>query len=140
LSCGSYSACHCTPRAKVEASAILIASIVIAAVAWIFGPWNSATSLRAWLRSLTGRVEDSRWRLGVQIGAGVIAVVLVIILASLDDPSLWVALLLAVIAALAAVVAASALRRGPTPAVAGDHSIDDADDTVPAASARLPRA
>ena len=77
--------------------------------------WKSATSLRAWLRGLTGRVEDSRWRLGLQVGAGVIAVVLVIILVSLDDPSLWVALLLAVIAALAAVVAASALRRGPRP-------------------------
>jgi len=124
-----------TVNLRSTVRAILIASIVIAAVAWIFGPWNSATSLRAWLRSLTGRVEDSRWRLGVQIGAGVVAVVLVIILVSLDDPSLWVALLLAVIAALAAVVAASALRRGPTPAVAGDHSVDNADDTVTTASA-----
>ena len=47
-------------RATIRA--ILIASIVIAAVAWSwsFSPWKSATALRAWLRSLTGRVEDSR--------------------------------------------------------------------------------
>jgi len=108
-------AAQLTVNLRSTIRAILIASVVIAAVAWIFSPWQSATSLRAWLRGLTGRVEDSRWRLGIQIGAGVIAVVLVIILVSLDDPSLWVALLLAVIAALAAVVAASALRRGPRP-------------------------
>jgi len=110
-------AAQLTVNLRATGRAILIASIVIAAVAWIFSPWKSATALRAWLRSLTGRVEDSRWRLGIQIAAGVVAIVLVLILVSLDDPSLWLALLLAVIAALAAVVAASALRRGTTPAV-----------------------
>ena len=110
-------AAQLTVNLRATGRAIIIASIVIAAVAWIFSPWKSATALRAWLRGLTGRVEDSRWRLGIQIAAGVVAVVLVLILVSLDDPSLWVALLLAVIAALAAIVAASALRRGPAPAV-----------------------
>ena len=122
-------AAQLTVNLRATIRAILIASIVIAAVAWIFSPWKSATALRAWLRSLTGRVEDSRWRLGIQIGAGVIAVVLVLILVSLDDPSLWAALLLGVIAALAAVVAASALRRGPTAAVAGQS---EAHETVDA--------
>ena len=36
--------------------------------------------------------------MGIQIGAGLIEVVLVLVLVSLDDPSLWVALLLGVIA------------------------------------------
>ena len=112
-------AAQLTVNLRATGRAIIIASIVIAAVAWIFSPWKSATALRAWLRSLTGRVEDSRWRLGIQIAAAVVAVVLVLILVSLDDPSLWLALLLAVVAALAAVVAASALRRDTTPAVAG---------------------
>jgi hypothetical protein len=66
--------------------------------------------------------------LGIQIAAGVIAVVLVLILVSLDDPSLWVALLLAVIAALAAVIAASALRRAPTAAVAGPPEVHETVD------------
>ena len=108
-------AAQLTVNLRATGRAILIASVVVAAVAWIFSPWKSATALRAWLRSLTGRVEDPRWRLGIQIGAAVIAVVLVLILVSLDDPSLWVALLLGVIAALAAVVAATALRSPPTP-------------------------
>ena len=121
-------AAQLTVNLRASVRAILIASIVIAAVAWIFSPWKSATALRAWLRSLTGRVEDSRWRLGIQIGAGVVAVVLVLILVSLDDPSLWVALLLAVIAALAAVIAASALRRGPTAPVAGRPEVHETVD------------
>jgi len=58
----------------------------------------------------------------------VVAVVLVLILVSLDDPSLWVALLLAVIAALAAVIAASALRRGPTAPVAGRPEVHETVD------------
>ena len=64
----------------------------------------------------------------IQIGAGLIAVVLVLVLVSRDDPSLWVALLLGVIAALAAVVAASALRRGPTGAVAGPPEVHETVD------------
>ncbi|HYN71636.1 MAG TPA: hypothetical protein VES60_03965 [Nakamurella sp.] len=121
-------AAQLTVNLRATIRAILIASIVIAAVAWIYSPWKSATALRAWLRSLTGRVQDSRWRLGIQIAAGVIAVVLVLILVSLDDPSLWVALLLGVIAALAAVVAASALRRGPTAAVTGPPEVQETVD------------
>jgi len=53
-------AAQLTVNLRASIRAILIASVVIAAVAWIFSPWKSATALRAWLRSLTGRVEDSR--------------------------------------------------------------------------------
>ena len=53
-------AAQLTVNLRATIRAILIASIVIAAVAWTSSPWKSATALRAWLRSLTGRVEDSR--------------------------------------------------------------------------------
>ena len=66
--------------------------------------------------------------MGIQIGAGLIAVVLVLVLVSRDVPSLWVALLLGVIAALAAVVAASALCPGPTAAVPGQPEVHETVD------------
>ena len=59
------------------------------------------------------RVQDSRWFLAFRIAGAVVALTLVLVLLSLDTTSLWLALLLAVLAGLAAVVALSPRRLTP---------------------------
>ena len=108
---------------------VLISAIVVAVVAFLFGPSSGATSLRAGVRGLAYRVQNSHARLAVQIVAGVIAVVLVVILVTLDDPGVLLALILAVLASLAGVIAASAFRRAPTAAVTDPVEAPAADRT-----------
>ncbi len=86
---------------------VLVLSAVISVLAWMFGRSRSARAVRGTVRGLAGRVQDSRWQWVVRIGAGVIALVLVLVLVSLDDPGLVAALVLAALAGLFALVAAS---------------------------------
>src|SRR6478609_7206619 len=90
---------------------IVIAAAVISLLAWMFGRSRSAVGLRTALRGLSGRVQDSRWQLAVRIAAGVIALVLVLVLVSASLSFVW-AVLVALLAGLAAVVAASS-PKGP---------------------------
>ncbi len=57
-------AAQLTVNLRATGRAILIASIVVAAVAWIFSPWKSATALRAWLR------ESDRTGRGLAVAVG----------------------------------------------------------------------
>ncbi len=86
---------------------VLVLSAVISVLAWMFGRSRSAAAVRNGVRGLAARVQDSRWQWVVRIGAGVIAAVLVLVLISLDDPGLVAALVLAALAGLFALVAAS---------------------------------
>lgn len=95
---------------------ILIVGSVVAAVAWMFGRSRSAVGLRAEIGALVNRVQDSRWFLAIRIAGAVIALTLVLVLLNLETTSLWLALLLAVLAGLAAVVAVSPQHHAVTTA------------------------
>ena len=73
-------------------------------------------------------VQDSRWFLAIRIAGAVVALTLVLVLLNLETTSLWLALLLAVLAGLAAVVAISP-RRHPA-AGAPPDAVADADRVV----------
>jgi len=90
---------------------IVIVAAVISLLAWMFGRSRSAVGLRTALRGLSGRVQDSRWQLAVRITAGVVALVLVLVLVSASLTFVW-AVVVALLAGLAAVIAASS-PRGP---------------------------
>ena len=105
---------------------IVVVAAVISVVAWLFGRSRSAVGLRAAVLGLTDRVQDSRWNIAVRVGAGVIALILVLVLISLDGPSLVWAVLLAVLAGLGALIAASPPRR-TAPALTGAHADVGAD-------------
>lgn len=100
---------------------ILILAAVVSLLAWLFGRSRSAVGLRTAVRGMSGRVQDSRWQLAVRIAAGVVALVLVLVLVSASLTFVW-AVLVALLAGLAAVVAASS-PRGPVSAepVRGDQ-------------------
>jgi len=89
---------------------ILILGAVVAALAWMFGRSRSAVGLRGEVAIAMNSVQDSRWFLAFRIAGAVVALTLVLVLLSLDTTSLWLALLLAVLAGLAAVVALSPRR------------------------------
>jgi hypothetical protein len=89
---------------------ILILGAVVAALTWMFGRSRSAVGLRGEIAVAMNRVQDSRWFLAFRIAGAVVALTLVLVLLSLDTTSLWLALLLAVLAGLAAVVALSPRR------------------------------
>jgi len=102
---------------------ILIVGSVVAALAWMFGRSRSAVGLRGEIAVAMDRVQDSRWFLAIRIAGAAVALTLVLVLLSLDTTSLWLALLLAVLAGLAAVVAVNP-RRHPTSAAAGDDDVN----------------
>ncbi|MEP6562466.1 MAG: hypothetical protein ABJD68_15495 [Nakamurella sp.] len=93
---------------------ILIVGAVVAALTWMFGRSSSAVGLRHEVGGAVNRVQDSRWFLAIRVAGAVLALALVLVLLSLDMTSLWLALLLAVLAGLFAVVAISP-RRHPDP-------------------------
>jgi len=105
---------------------ILILGSVVAALAWMFGRSRSAVGLRGEIAVAMNRVQDSRWFVAIRIAGAVVALTLVLVLLSLDTTSLWLALLLAVLAGLAAVVAISPRRHpeGPAPP---DEALSDSE-------------
>jgi hypothetical protein len=86
---------------------VAIVALVAAAVAWLFGGSRSATSVRTAVRTLRARVDGSSWGVVVRIAAALVAVVLVLILFTLDDPGVVLAVVLVFGAGLAAIVAAA---------------------------------
>lgn len=98
-----------------QVRALIGLAAVIAAVSWLFGRSRSATSLRRQAGQAAGLVRDPRWQLAVRVGAGVVAVALIIWLLSMDEPRVLWAVLLVLVAGLAAVIA---LRPGEPEVVA----------------------
>ncbi|MET0866030.1 MAG: hypothetical protein ABWZ98_16990 [Nakamurella sp.] len=109
---------------------ILIVGAVVAALAWMFGRSRSAVGLRQEIGSAVNRVQDSRWFLAIRIAGAVLALALVLVLLSLDTTSLWLALLLTVLAGIAAVVAISP-RRKPAGLAAAETAGDGQQAAVP---------
>lgn len=86
---------------------ILITGAVIAVVAWLFGRSRSAISLRSEVRSATSNIRDSRWHIVIRVLGAVVALFLVLILLTWENPGVLWAVVLALLAGLAAVVAIS---------------------------------
>ena len=86
---------------------ILISGAVIAVVAWLFGRSRSAVSLRSEVHSAMGSIRDSRWHIVIRAVGAVVALVLVLVLLSWENPGVLWAVVLALLAGLAAVVAIS---------------------------------
>lgn len=86
---------------------ILITGAVIAVVAWLFGRSRSAVSLRSEVRSATSNIRDSRWHIVIRVLGAVVALFLVLILLTWENPGVLWAVVLALLAGLAAVVAIS---------------------------------
>jgi len=86
---------------------ILISGAVIAVVAWLFGRSRSAVSLRSEVQSAMGSIRDSRWHIVIRALGAVVALILVLVLISWDNPGVLWAVVLALLAGLAAVVAIS---------------------------------
>jgi hypothetical protein len=108
---------------------IIVVAAVISVVAWLFGRSRSAVGLRRAVVGLADRVQDTTWGLVIRVGAGVVALVLVLVLVSLDNPGLVTAIVLALLAGLAAVIAANPhASRAPIPP--GDHAGLDASDNA----------
>ena len=97
---------------------VAVVSVVIAVLAWMFGRSRSASAVRSAVRRFTGGVQDERWQWVVRISAGVVAVVLAVVLVSLDDPRLVWALLLAAAAGVCALIAFAPRRHLDTPPTA----------------------
>jgi hypothetical protein len=110
---------------------ILVVSAVISVVTWLFGRSRSAVGLRSAVTGFSNQVENSKWQVVIRLGAGVVAVVLVLVLMSMDNPGLVTAVLLAVLAGLAALVAANPHRIAPVPAGAHAEVPVDAKAGVP---------
>ncbi len=96
---------------------VAVIGAVIAVLAWLFGRSRSATAVRQTVRGFFGGVQDTRWQWAVRIVAGVVAVVLAVILLTMNDPKLIWALLLSIGAGLAALIAFGP-RRAPVAPVA----------------------
>ena len=107
---------------------VAVIGAVIAVLAWLFGRSRSATSVRHAVRGLSGGVQDTRWQWVVRIAAGVVAVVLAVVLLTLENPTLIWALLLAVGAGLAALIAFAPRRRSPEIA---ETPVEPAPEPVP---------
>ena len=97
---------------------VLVVGAVIAVLAWMFGRSRSAGAVRTAIRRLTGGVQDARWQWVIRIAAGAVAVVLAVVLVSLDNPKLVQALLLAIGVGLFALIALGPRRRGVEPPAA----------------------
>ena len=95
---------------------IVVVGAVISVVAWLFGRSKSAVGLRGEVSALADRVRDSSWHLILRAGAAIVAIVLVVVLLSLENPGVLLAVLLALLAGLAAVVAVNPHRAAPTAA------------------------
>jgi hypothetical protein len=106
---------------------IVIVAAVLSLLAWLFGRSRSAVGLRTALRGMSGRVQDSRWQLAVRIAAGVVALVLALVLVSASLTFAW-AVVVALLAGLAAVIAASSPRG---PAVGATTAASAGDPVVP---------
>jgi len=87
--------------------ALVVVAAVVAAASWLFGRSRSARGLRRQTRELAGLVRDARCYLWVRVGAGVLAVALLIVLLSMDDPGVFWSVLLVLLAGLAVVIAVS---------------------------------
>ena len=108
---------------------IVVFSAIICVVAWMFGRSRSAVGLRSGVRGLADRVQNSTWNIVVRVAAGLIAVTSILVLVSLDNPGIVLALVLAVVAGLFAIVAASPQRVAP-PVASGAHSEMVGEDKV----------
>jgi hypothetical protein len=106
---------------------IVVVAAVICVVAWLFGRSRSAVGLRTSVRGLANRVQNSTWNIVVRVVAGLVALTLVLVLVSLDNPGIVLALVLALLAGLFAIVAASPQR---TERPIGQHADVGADDKV----------
>ncbi|HEY5879447.1 MAG TPA: hypothetical protein VIU11_11080 [Nakamurella sp.] len=102
-----------TGELRTDIRALVLVAAVVAAASWLFGRSRSANALRRQARETAGLVRDARWYLWVRIGAGLVAVGLLIWLLSMDDPRVVWAVLLVVLAGLAAVIAVSPGVGGP---------------------------
>src|SRR6478609_1627368 len=92
---------------QADIQALVVVAAVVAAASWLFGRSRSARGLRRQTRELAGLVRDARWYLWVRVGAGVLAVAMVIVLLSMDDPGVFWSVLLVLLAGLAVVIAVS---------------------------------
>jgi hypothetical protein len=111
---------------------VAVIGAVIGVLAWLFGRSRSATSVRRFVRGLSGGVQDTRWQWVVRIAAGAVAVVLAIVLLTLDNPRLIWAVLLAVGTGLAALIALAPRRRSPDNADApAEPAAEPATEPVP---------
>lgn len=86
---------------------ILVCGAVIAVLAWLFGRSRSASSLRAEVHLVVDSVRDTRWHLAFRAVGAIVALLLVLLLLTWDNPGVLWAVVLAVLAGLAAVVAIS---------------------------------
>jgi len=111
-----------TGQLRTDIRALVLVAAVVAAASWIFGRSRSAHALRRQARETAGLVRDARWYLWVRIGAGLVAVGLLIWLLSMDDPRVLWAVLLVVLAGLAAVIAISPGAGGPEDDGNGDRT------------------
>lgn len=107
---------------------IVVLAAVVCVVAWMFGRSRSAVGLRSAVRALSDRVQNSTWNIVVRVAAGLIALTLILVLVSMDNPGIVLALVLAVVAGLFAIVAASPQRVAPV--ASGAHSEVVRDDKV----------
>lgn len=112
--------------------ALIGVAAVVAAVSWLFGRSRSATSLRRQARQAAGLVRDPRWYLAVRVGAGAVAVTLIIWLLSMDEPRVLWAVLLVLLAGLAAVIAVRPGVHDPSddPPGTGSTTARPTSDTV----------
>lgn len=92
---------------RTDIRGIVGVAAVVAAASWLFGRSRSATGLRLQARRAAALVRDPRWYLWVRVGAGVVAVTLLIVLLSLDNPGVLWAVLLVLLIGLAVVIAVS---------------------------------
>jgi len=89
---------------------IIVVAAVISVSAWLFGRSRSAVGLRGEASALAGLVRDSSWYLILRAVAAIVAIVLVVVLLSLEDPGVLWAVVLALLAGLAAYIAVSPQR------------------------------
>ena len=89
---------------------IVVVAAVISVAAWLFGRSRSAVGLRGEVTTLAGQVRDSSWYLILRAAAAIVAIVLLVVLFSLENPGVLWAVLLALLAGLAAIVAINPQR------------------------------
>lgn len=102
-----------TVNLQVTVRFILVVAAVVSVAAWLFGRSGSAVGLRGEALTLANQVRDSRWHLLVRAAAAIVAIGLVVVLLSLDNPGVLSAVLLVLFAGLAAIIAVSPQRKTP---------------------------
>ncbi len=117
-----------------EIRALIGVAAVVAAVSWLFGRSRSATALRRETRQVAAMVRDPRWYLWVRIGGGVVAVTLLIVLLTMDDPGVLWAVVLVLLIGLAVLIAV-APRAGEQAALDGPPDAPNDPPTTPVTAA-----